>query len=127
MAIAACIALVACRVDPLGLSKREVAAGYILERVEQNYFLTDSTHAAEVGGVIGGVVLAIGWNEQKIAVERHTLFDGKPDGIVIIDLTTRTTSEPMARAQLAADSQLRGIDLVHAAKAWESLLTSEPK
>ena len=35
--------------------------------------------------------------------------------------------EPMTRKPAAADSELSGIELVHVAKAWESLLTKDAK
>ena len=115
----ACLA--ACDQDPLGLSERAIGANYVLERAESNYFLIDANHPDTVGGVIEGVVLAIGWDQQRIVVERHSIFRGDPDGFLIIDLKTRAMRGPLTREALTADPEVGAIKLLPAAQAWESL------
>lgn len=122
--LAAVVALagsIACAQDPLALSRREIAAGYILERIEANYFLIDDTHPGTVGGVIAGVVIAIGWDDQVIVVERHALFSSDPDAIMVVDLNSRTVNGPLTREQVDADPDLADIERLDPAKAWESL------
>jgi hypothetical protein len=107
--------------DPLELSKRPLPGGYTLERIESNYFLTDAMHPPEVGGVIEGVVLNIGWNDQLLLAECHFLFRAEPDAIMIIDLNTGKIDGPVSREELARHPELTEIKMLDAAAAWASL------
>jgi hypothetical protein len=114
-------AMAGCDQDPFGLNTRTIAGKYGLERADENYFLIDDDHPDAVGGVVEGVVLSIGWDRQRIVVERHSIFRGDPDGVMVIDLADGKIRGPLTREAVAADPELQGIKLLPPADAWQSL------
>ena len=118
---ATAVVIVGCDQDPFGLNTRPVAGKYQLERAESNYFLIDDDHPDAVGGVVEGVVLSIGWDQQRILVERHSIFRGDPDGVMVIELADGKIRGPLRREDVAADPQLQGIKLLLPEDAWQSL------
>ena len=120
------LVLTSCDQDPFGFNTRTIAGVYQLERAESNYFLIDQHHPDAVGGVVEGVVLSIGWDQHRILVERHSIFRGDPDGLMVIELANGKILGPLHREDVAADPQLQGIKLLPVAEAWQSLGVQVP-
>jgi hypothetical protein len=112
---------VACDQAALSLSQRTISGTYQLERDGPNYFLIDDDHDATMGGVLGGVVLSIGWSERQVVVYRHAIMSADPDGYVVVDLADGTISETMDLEDITADPELTGIKILPVADAWLAL------
>lgn len=117
--------LIACDFDPLGLSKRSIVGKYVLERAENNYFLIDPQHQDTGGGVVEGVVINIGWDQRRILVWRHPIFNGDPDGLVIVDVATGKITRVTA-SEVSADATLSRIKMLPVADAWTMLDRDQP-
>ena len=112
---------VACDQAALSLSQRTISGTYQLERDGPNYFLIDNEHDATMGGVVGGVVLSIGWSERQVVVYRHAIMSADPDGYVVVDLADGTLSDTMDLKDITADPELTGIKILPVADAWLAL------
>ena len=111
----------ACDQAVQSLSQRTISGNYQLERDGPNYFLIDNEHDATMGGVLGGVVLSIGWSERQVVVYRHAIMSADPDGYVVVDLSDGTLSDTMDLKDITADPELTGIKIPPVADAWLAL------
>jgi hypothetical protein len=111
----------ACDQAVQSLRQRTISGNYQLERDEPNYFLIDNQHDATMGGVVGGVILSIGWSERQVVVYRHAIMSADPDGYVVVDLADGTISTTMDLTDIKADPELMEIKILPVSDAWLAL------
>ena len=105
-----------------GMEERPVTGDYALSRLDTIFYLVDTRTARsreEPGGVFGGVVERIGWNDTHVvaAIERG--------GWKILDVKghrlSHVLSETEALDALRTRPELRGIVLRPAGETWHKL------
>jgi hypothetical protein len=106
-----------------GERERTIAGKYRLVQWEDG--TTYSLHAEGQdkpgGGVLGGTVKRIGWNERYIIAWRFSNFRGDPDGWMIIDHQQSKMTGPFSDGGIAKRPELAGIVAMDPAEAWEKL------
>ena len=115
--------MLGCDQDPFGLSERTVKGDYRLNRWEDGvtYYLVGGPHIDNGGGAIDGTVIRLGWDHQRILVERHANFRGDGDGFMVIDIQLQTVRGPLSTQEVATDADLSRIRLMPPKEAWEVL------
>jgi hypothetical protein len=108
--------------DPFPLNTRHVKGNYRLKQEDAvTYYLVNSAHIGNGGGAIDGTVIRLGWDKQRILVERHADFRGDLDGFMVIDLKQQTMRGPLSAEEVATKADLSRIKLMPAKEAWEVL------
>jgi len=115
--------MLGCDQDPFGLSQRTVKGDYRLKQWEDGvtYYLVGGPHIDNGGGAIDGTVIRLGWDEQRILVERHANFRGDGDGVMVIDVHLQTISGLLSAQEVATRADLSRIKLMPPKEAWELL------
>ena len=115
--------MLGCDQDPFGLSERTVKGDYRLKQWEDGvtYYLVGGPHIDNGGGAIDGTVTCLGWDQQRILVERHANFRGDGDGFMIIDVQLQTIRGPLSAQELSTKADLLRIKLMPPKEAWEVL------
>jgi hypothetical protein len=99
---------------------------YRLERWEDNKtFYLQGPAGSHVdghgGGLVGGMVLRLAWNDKLIGVERFSTFRGDPDGWMIIDIESGKISGPISTADFEAIRIKYRLQVKEAGQAWNEL------
>lgn len=99
---------------------------YRLERWEDNktfYLLGPAgSHVdGQGGGLVGGVVLRMAWNDELIGVERLSNFRGDPDGWMIIDIKSGKISGPFSTSDFDAVRNKYRLQVKDVGQAWNEL------
>jgi len=108
-------------------STKPLPGGYELELFEGNqYLLVSRDSVVETGGVLGGAVARIGWNERVIVAERGSAFlGGGGSAVFVIDLEKGVTTGPLTNHEFEntqlTDAKVRSIQLYPVAEAWKRL------
>jgi hypothetical protein len=113
--------MLGCDQDPFGLSERTVKGDYRLMQWEDGvtYYLVGGPHIDNGGGAIDGTVVRLGWDQQRILVERYANFRGDGDGFMVVDL--QTIRGPLSAREVATNADLSRIKLMPPKEAWEVL------
>lgn len=73
------------------------------------------------GGVLEGIVLQLGWNDEYILAYRYSTFRGDPDGWMVIDVKGRSLAGPFTEQQIKLRPELRTIHVYPVKEAWKKL------
>ena len=85
------------------------------------YYLVGGPHIDNGGGTIDGTIIRLGWDQQRILVERHANFRGDGDGFMVIDVQLQTVRGPLSAQEVGTQADLSKIKLVPPKEAWEIL------
>jgi len=101
-----------------------MAGDYYLQRWEdgKTYYIEQAGQEnTQGGGVLGGTVEMIGWNDHYIVARRISNFRGDPDGWLVIDVKARTTKGPFDADALAQLPEANGMKFLEPSAAWSKL------
>ena len=124
-ALALAVVVVLCGCVAFGPQSKDLPGDYRLVRWEdgQRYYIGKSGEKLEGGGVVGGTVERVGWDDRYIVAWRHAMFGGDPDGWMIIDTHENKVMGPASDDELLKQGgeipALRGIKPLPAAVVWE--------
>ena len=85
------------------------------------YYINDTERDLQGGFVLEGTVQRIGWNERTILAQRKATVGGDIDGWMVLDVGSGRMEGPLSDAHVAAREDLREIEVVDPATAWERL------
>lgn len=103
-------------------ASRSLGGGYRLEQWEDGvtYYVVRSDKN-DGGGVIGGAVESIGWENGRIIALRKPTWGGDAAGWMVIDVQRHAVSGPISDEERKREPELRAIAIMSPAAAWSKL------
>jgi len=111
-----------CGCFAFGPKSKDLPGDYLLVQWEdgKSYYIGERGEKLQGGGVAGGTVERLGWDDRYIVAWRHSTFRGDPDGWMVID-----TREHQVSGAWSDEELLRRSDETPALKAIKPLSVSE--
>jgi hypothetical protein len=108
-----------------GPKSKDLPGDYRLVQWEDgnSYYIGKRGEKLQGGGVAGGTIERLGWNDRYIVAWRHSTFQGDPDGWMVIDTRENRVSGPWSDEDLTKRSDeipaLRTIKPRSTSEQWE--------
>nr|WP_315393616.1 hypothetical protein [uncultured Duganella sp.] len=109
-----------------GGATKTLPGDYKLERMRDHktyYLLGPAKEATDTAadGIVDGMVMRIGWDDEVIGVERFATFRGDPDGWMVIDIKSGKITGPVSFAEFEVVRDKHHLQIKTAEQAWKAL------
>ena len=115
--------IIGCQIDVFDLSCRKISNfNYSLCRDQDGadiFWLESGGQLTNGGGVLGGTIQEISWNDKIIVASRHATSRSDPDGLMILDTSNNHIKGPINKEIFI--QQYPSMKFISASQAWEKL------
>ena len=122
---AAGIILSACDQDIFGLSCKALSGAYCLRRWESGAFYIDTSQSNSNpsfgGGVAGGIVQRVGWNNAYLIAYRQPIMSDERAGWIIIDVKSGRVTGPYSEDYGVHFAMRNDIQVKTSEEAWKTI------